>query len=201
MNPKVTDSAAAQTWARVMARLAEFSSAVLAGRDAQGYPYSVRCQPQPDHATRTLHVPELPGTLLQSGPASLLCHWHDERLWNQRSFLVRGMLMRSGAEWVFQPRQYIEGVGYGGLMGLVRFVVGARRNAASYLAKRGLPRPRIPWDEVIAAKRQAKLPQRPSQPLDSQPINPALVAAAAVGIVGVCCLLLALLLAHRGRTR
>ena len=29
----------------------------------------------------------------------------------------------------------------------------ARHNAKRYLEKRGLPRPRIPWDEINAAKK------------------------------------------------
>src|SRR5262249_46791031 len=132
-NPDTIDGDAAQTWTRMMVRLGEYSSAVLTGRDVQGLPYGVRCQPRPEQAARTLDIPDLPDTQLQPGPASLLCHRHDDLLWNQRSFLVRGTLLRAGAAWSFQPRQYIEGVGYGGPMGLVRFVAGARRTAAAYL--------------------------------------------------------------------
>lgn len=186
-----------EAWAQMMARLPKFTSAVLTGLDAHGYPYSVRCYPQPDRATRTLRMPVASGALLQSGPAGLLCHRHDERLWNQRSFLVRGALTREGAEWRFEPRQYVQGMGYDGALGLARFVVGARRATDSYLAKRGLPRPSIPWDEVIVAKRQAQvLSQRASRS-----VIPALAAALALSVVGATCLLLALRLARRAQRR
>ncbi len=39
---------------------------------------------------------------------------------------------------------------------MVPFVTGSRKNARRYLQKRGLPRPRIPWDEVNAIKGQAR---------------------------------------------
>src|SRR5579884_482113 len=138
-------------WPQVSAHLGEFRSAVLTGLDAHGFSFSLRCHPQPDEAARTLRIAPAPGIPLQSGSASLLCHSHDEHLWNQKSFLVRGRIQRdvsdesSKAGWVFEPVQYIEGVGYGGLLGLVRFVVASRRAARAYLAKRGLPRPSIPW--------------------------------------------------------
>lgn len=150
--------AADETWPKLLAHLPEYASAVLTGLDAQGYPYSVRCHPQLDGATRTVRIAATPGASLQPGVASLLCHRHDEHLWHQYSFLVRGHVARADAGWIFQPQQYIEGVGYGGLLGMVRFVIGARRAATAYLAKRGLPRPSIPWDQVLAAKQQAQLP-------------------------------------------
>jgi hypothetical protein len=184
-----------ETWTRLMTRLMtrlpEFSSAVLTGLDAQGYPYSVRCRPQLDEGAKTLWMPTFPGAPIQPGPAGLLCHHHDERLWNQRSFLVRGMLTRDGAAWIFQPRQYVEGVGYGGVVGLARFVVGARRAAKEYLVKRGLPRPSIPWDEVIAAKRRAKLPlqlERTAGP-----------AARVALVLGVAALVAGIVLLRRNR--
>ena len=37
-----------------------------------------------------------------------------------------------------------------------RFLTGTRRNARRYLRKRGLPRPRVPWEAVIAIKAQAR---------------------------------------------
>jgi len=35
---------------------------------------------------------------------------------------------------------------------MVRFVTGSRKDARRYLRKRGLSRPRIPWDEVNEIK-------------------------------------------------
>jgi hypothetical protein len=189
-------AAADDAWAQMMAHLGEYRNAVLTGLDARGYPYSVRLLPVPDGATRRLLTRAAPGMPIRPGPASLLCHRHDERLWNQRSFLVRGIIEREGSQWSFQPQQYIEGVGYGGMLGLVRFVIGARRAANAYLAKRGLPRPGIPWAEVIAAKRAANLTRRVRRAA-----HPALALAAAIGVIGVVSLVAALYLARRNLTR
>ena len=148
-------------WPDLLKRLAEYPSAVLSGRDAEGYPFSVRCHPEPDQAAHVLRVRVAPGLPLQAGPASLLCHSHDAQLWNQRSFLLRGRLERTGEDWVFRPGQMITGLGYGGLPAILRFAIGARRQAARYLAARGLPRPAIPWADVAAIKDRARRP-RPS---------------------------------------
>ncbi len=141
-------------WERLLGQLARYESAVLNGLDADGYPFSVRCHPQPDAATRTLLLPDVTAPL-RDGPASLLCHWHDERLWNQRSFVARGQIARDGAGWRFTPTQLIPGIENNPLA-LGRFFLHARSVAAGYLAKRGLPRPVIPWDEVIRIKREAQ---------------------------------------------
>jgi hypothetical protein len=196
MSAELATAAAAKAWTLTMAHLDEYRNAVLTGLDARGYPYSVRCSPRPDGATRTLLMRASPGTLIQPGPAGLLCHRHDDRLWNQRSFLVRGIIEGEGLQWSFQPQQYIEGVGYGGMLGLVRFVIGARRAANAYLAKRGLPRPSIPWDAVIAAKRAA----HPSH-AKRRGAHPALAVGAAVGMIGVLALVAALLRARRNQAR
>ena len=96
-------------WERLLAQFARYESAVLNGLDADGYPYSVRCHPQPDATTRTLLMSDVAAPL-QDGPASLLCHWHDERLWKQRSFVARGRIARDGAGWRFTPTQLIPGI-------------------------------------------------------------------------------------------
>jgi hypothetical protein len=141
-------------WERLLGQLARYDSAVLNGLDADGYPYSVRCHPQPDAATRTLLLADVVAPL-RDGPASLLCHWHDARLWNQRSFVARGQLTRDGAGWRFTPTQLIPGIDNSPLA-LGRFFIHARGVAAGYLAKRGLPRPIIPWAEIIRIKHEAQ---------------------------------------------
>jgi hypothetical protein len=129
---------------------------VLTGIDAEGYPYSVRNRPHMDPFESILLMRLPAGIPIRPGPASLLCHSHDEYLWNLKSFLVRGALAREDGTWIFRPGRFISGAGIGGPMGMVRFVTGSRMNARRYLQKRGLPRPRIPWDEVNAIKAQAR---------------------------------------------
>jgi hypothetical protein len=146
-------------WDDIMKHLPDFESAVLTGVDAEGYPFSVRCWPYPDAAAaEVLRVQLAADTLIQPGPASLLCHKHDENLWNLKSFLVRGALSRDERGWKFEPLRFIPGAGIGGLPAMARFFIGSRRNAARYLKKRGLARPRIPWDEINAVKKQAFAP-------------------------------------------
>jgi hypothetical protein len=148
-------------WDEIVEHLPDFESAVLTGLDAEGYPYSVRCRPYGDPVRRVLRVRLPAGIPFQPGPASLLCHRHDENLWNLKSFLVRGDLGRDARDWTFGPRRFVPGAGIGGPMGLVRFFTGSRRTARRYLKKRGQDRPRIPWEEIEEIKAQARVSGRP----------------------------------------
>ena len=147
-------------WAEITRHLYEFESAVLSGLDEEGYPFSVRCRPYPDASgAEVLKIWLPPGTPVRPGPASLLCHSHDENLWNLKSFLVRGVLVKDAGGWSFEPGKFIPGVGIGGLPAMIRFFISSRRNASRYLKERNLARPSIPWDEINAAKK-AVSPQR-----------------------------------------
>ena len=143
-------------WDDIARLLPSFESAVLTGLDAEGYPYSVRCSPQLDESVKVLKVQVPAYAPVQAGPASLLCHSHDENLWNLRSFLVRGDLVRSSGGWIFEPKRYVPGAGVEGIKGMVDFVTGSRRNTKRYLRKRGLSRPRIPWKAINEIKAQVQ---------------------------------------------
>ncbi len=142
-------------WDEVVAHLPEYASAVVTARDEAGHPFSFRCRPTADAAAQVLRVYVPPQAPVCAGPANLLCHKHDDWLWHQRSFLVRGTLERDADGWLLRPREYVPGVGYGGVRGQVRFVLAARTAARRYLAARGLPRPAVPWDTLAELKRQA----------------------------------------------
>ncbi len=151
-------------WAEITDHLYGFESAVLSGLDEAGYPFSVRCRPFPDKSgAEVLTVWLSPGTPIRPGPASLLCHSHDENLWNLKSFLVRGELGRDARGWKFHPQRFIPGAGIGGPASMLRFLVGSRRTARRYLERRGLPRPRVPWEEIIAIKARAGVNRRPGR--------------------------------------
>jgi hypothetical protein len=139
-------------WDKIVQTLPQYPSAVLTGQDAQGYPYSVRCRPQPDNTQQVLRVQLPPGAPIQPGPAGLLCHYHNDQLWDLKSFTLRGVLAQDGTSWTFRPLHLPESSGKG-VVGIIRFLIKSRRDANAYLKKRGLPRPRIPWDEVEALKR------------------------------------------------
>lgn len=143
-------------WDNIVKHLADFQSAVLTVTDSTGYPFSIRCKPKLDIDMQVLRVqvPEAIG--IQPGPAGLLCHKHDEWLWNLKSFIVRGALERDDQGWVFRPRQFIPGVGIGGLIQMVKFLRSGRRTTKRYLEKRDLLRPSIPWDKIHAFRAELK---------------------------------------------
>ena len=143
-------------WDEITKHLPDFPTAVITSIDDRGYPLSVRCQPRSDTEARVIRLRLPTGTPIRPGLASLLCHKHDENLWNQKSFLVRGRLTRGDEDWSFHPQQFVPGAGIGGAIGVVRFVIRSRRKAKRYLRRRGLPRPRIPWEDIEAIKAQAK---------------------------------------------
>jgi hypothetical protein len=88
---------------------------------------------------------------VQPGPASILGHFHDEKLWGLKAFLVRGVLERNDQGWAFRPGTPIPAGGTSPLAA-IRTMRQTRRAAKVYLAKRGLARPAIPWDKIKAAK-------------------------------------------------
>jgi hypothetical protein len=141
-------------WDKLVKYLPGFSSAVVTGTDPEGYPFSVRCMPQVDHARQVLHIRLPKDVPIQPGPAGLLWHSHNERLWNLKAFLVRGRLEQEAAGWAFHPQQFIQRGGH--LLADVRAFMNARRAARQYLEKRGLPRPVIPWKAIEALRAEAK---------------------------------------------
>ena len=148
-------------WADLVKRLKSFPSAVLTGLDAEGYPFSFRCIPQPDPSKEVLLVQIPPQAAIQPGPAGLLCHSHDEQLWNLKGFGVHGTLAQRDDKWVFTPRRLMVGTGGGGLLGYMRQIRNARRTAQQYLERRGLPRPKVDWDGMKALWAEAKKPEPP----------------------------------------
>ena len=137
-------------WHEIVKEMADFPSAVLTGTDASGYPFSIRCNPEPEAAAQVLRV-EMPSYVqIQPGPASLLCHKHDEWLWNLKSFTVCGELEQDARGWLFRPQKFIPGAGIGGMRAMVKFVQMGRRSTQEYLDKRNLKRPKIEWDTLHA---------------------------------------------------
>lgn len=147
-------------WDEIVRHLADFPTAVLTGTDDAGYPFSLRCRPEPDPSTQTLrfHLPE--GGGIRTGPACLLCHRHDEQLWNLKSFLLRGELARDAGGWVFRPGRFVPGAGIGGLIALLRFVRAGRRRTRRYLERRALARPAVPWDRIGEMWKELKSARR-----------------------------------------
>jgi hypothetical protein len=141
-------------WDDLLNKLKKYPSAVLTAMDSNGYPFSIRCVPEPDSSTQTLKLPLPDYVDLKPGPAGLLCHYHDDQLWNQTNFVARGMLTQESGQWIFKVSTIIEGAGAG--MSLIRQLRHGRRTAKRYLEKRGLSRPKIPWAELAAIYKRAQ---------------------------------------------
>ena len=145
-------------WAEIEKYLPMFESAVLNVRDSEGYPYSVRCRAEQDRSAGVLRLDLAAGAAIRPGLGSLLFHSHDEQLWNQKVFILRGRLQGEPGEWVFRPEKFIPSLGTVGIWGMARFLFDVRKSTAAYLKKHNLPRPRIPWEEIEAIKDQAHQP-------------------------------------------
>jgi hypothetical protein len=77
-----------------------------------------------------LFVP--PEDQLRSGPASLLAHSHDERLWSLRSVVVVGELFDADG-WTFRPERIVRGAGSASPLAVVREIGRLRASAGAYL--------------------------------------------------------------------
>jgi hypothetical protein len=141
-------------WAKLVKDLAHYPKAVLNVVDADGYPFSVRVSFEVDNSAQVLWLDIPVSASVQAGPASLLCHYHDEFLWNQTNFVVRGTLENRGHEWRFIPASVTPGAGKS--MNTFKLLINGRRTADAYLKKRNLPRPQIPWDQLAAVKNSVK---------------------------------------------
>lgn len=143
-------------WNEIVTHLKKFPTAVLTGIDADGYPFSIRCTPQVDEAGKRLNILRSADVPIQSGPAGLLCHSHNEELWDLKSFLVLGSLEQDEQSWVLTPRRFIPGGGLQGRVAEMKWAFTARANSGKYLKKRSLPRPEVPWDEYKALVAEIK---------------------------------------------
>jgi hypothetical protein len=134
---------------QALAQLATYPSAVLATRTDDGTPSLRRVHVTGPGAAGRLRLDVPPDGQLRDGPASLLAHGHDEKLWSLRSVVVTGELIEADV-WTFRPDRIVGGGGPTGPLALLREMRRLRATARGYLEKRSLPRPRIAWDGVEA---------------------------------------------------
>jgi hypothetical protein len=142
-------------WTDLVRQVQHYPTAVLTVIDHAGYPLSIRCHPQIDRDAYVLRIAPAPGIgAVRPGPASLLCHAHNEKLWRLRNLLVRGTIElapNTGDTWIFFPRRLIRGQSRSPIY-FVRTLVVSRRAARHYLALRGISRPSIPWRLIHEAR-------------------------------------------------
>ena len=140
-------------WDDLVRSLGNYPSAILTVVDDSGYPFSVRCVPEPDPVRQVLKV-VLPGYVhARPGRAGLLCHFHDDLLWKQTNFVVHGELETDGGGWIFRPTRLIDGAGAGNpLLPQMRF----RSSAKRYIDRHGMDWPQVPWARLRALYRKAQ---------------------------------------------
>jgi hypothetical protein len=139
------------TFAVAARQLAGYSSAVLATLDDTGTPWLARLRPRvdADAGAFLLHVPS--GERVRPGPASLLCHGHDARLWNLRSFVAVGHLEERDGAWALRCSRFVPGMSRSPFRaaGMVRR---CRHDARSYLQRRNLEEQSVMWSEYNALR-------------------------------------------------
>ncbi|WP_238994601.1 hypothetical protein [Mycolicibacterium chubuense] len=123
---------------------------MLTALDAHGYPVSVRVSTRGYDAATGELAAELPeGLGTAEGPANLLCHYHDDKLWHLDSTHVTGLLRRRGDNWVFVSEKFTPQTRFE----MVSFLRGAHASAQRYLDRRGLARPAVNWAAVEGIRR------------------------------------------------
>ena len=131
--------------------LGKFDEAVLTVLDADGYPLSVRVDTRTYNAETGRLPAALPDTLRAAeGPAGLLCHYHDEKMWKLKAIQVKGRLEKRNGEWDFVTTSFTPP----SKLALFAFLKGTGTAAQKYLDRRGLKRPEVNWDSVNEIKRR-----------------------------------------------
>jgi hypothetical protein len=144
-------------WAETAKWLAKYPEAVVTALDVNGYPFSVR-QSTSSYNARTGELPvELPETLRPtSGPANLLCHKHDEALWNLSSIQIAGVLDRGYNGWVFVSSAFTPP----SRLALLQLSRRSRATSRRYLAKRRLEAPKVNWVAVKQVWKEVRAQQQ-----------------------------------------
>ncbi|BBZ52294.1 hypothetical protein H7H82_04270 [Mycobacterium heidelbergense] len=149
-------------WSDAAKGLAKFDEAMVTALDPAGYPVSIRqMTPCYDEATGEFTVVWPRGLSVSAGPAIVLCHSHDEKLWNIKQIQIKGRLERRADRWVFittgfhRPPASQLGVFW-------RLARDMRRAGRRYLDQRGLEAPTVNWKalQVLRDRASAKSSSR-----------------------------------------
>ncbi|MFC4066916.1 pyridoxamine 5'-phosphate oxidase family protein [Actinoplanes subglobosus] len=136
--------------------LDSFGSVVLTAVDPAGAPVLLRTTVGAEPGGYRITVPD--GVKLAAGPAGLLVHRHDDRLWNLYNANVRGELTADGDGWLLKPDRLVEPGARSRPSALDQFRILRETKAATrrYLQRRGLPRPVIPWADYRAIRARVR---------------------------------------------
>lgn len=129
-------------WKKAGKRIARFTEGVLSGVDGEGRPWSARLLTlRYDPATGRLPARLASALGAVPGPALLLCHKHDENLWNMDLVQVKGRLEREGDGWCFVSTEFEPPSTWA----MIRRV---GRSATAYLERRQLARPVVDFAAI-----------------------------------------------------
>ncbi len=128
---------------------------IHSGVGADGYPWSLRCVPTLDHGAQLFRINIGADVAPRPGVASLLCHFHNDQLWDLRSLNVRGKLECDAQGWFFRPTAIVPEMSAANPIAMIRTIATLRRRAANYLKQRNLPTPTVPWQQLEAVKNAA----------------------------------------------
>lgn len=138
-------------WAEAVKWLNKFDDAVLTALDADGYPVSVRVDTRAFDAKAGELAVSLPLRAV-AGPANLLAHYHDEKLWGLQMMAIKGRIAERNQVWVFQSTRFDPP----SRLAFIDFIRNARSSATKYLQRRGLSRPVVDWTAIKDIQRRSK---------------------------------------------
>lgn len=142
-------------WDEAAKWLKKYSEGVITGVDKDGYPVSARQTSLVfDAASGTMPVVGLANLGAVEGPANLLCHFHDDKLWNMHAIQIRGRLERRGTEFMFVATGFTP-------PSMLKMIRGMHASAKAYVEKRGLPKPIVNFDAVNALWERARKVENP----------------------------------------
>ena len=142
-------------WAKAAKAIAKFEEGVITALDTDGYPVSVRQTKLPYDAqsgTMAVTLPEALGAA--PGPANLLCHFHDDKLWSLRSIEISGRVERRDGGWRFVTEKFDP-------PSTIAMIRGMQSSMKAYLARRNLPVPVVDFAAVKRMQANAKRIQNP----------------------------------------
>lgn len=140
-------------WSEAAKALGEFDGVVVTAVDPVGYPVSVRQKvPNFDPASGTFTVAWPPDLPVAEGPANVLGHFHDEKLWHIKQMLIKGRLERRADQWVFVSTEYRQPA-RSGIGSFWRMSRDMRRTGRRYLYRRDLGTPKVDWKTLRALRR------------------------------------------------
>ena len=140
-------------WSEAAKWLNKFDDAVLTMLDADGYPISARVDPGGyDAGTGELAVAVPDALRAVAGPANLLAHYHDEKLWGLQMIAIRGNVVERDHQWTFRSTRFDPP----SRLAVFAFIKNARSSAAKYLERRGLSRPDVNWSAIKQIQNRVK---------------------------------------------